>query len=211
MCMTSSKPPNNSRGQSPIAPELRQRELRPREVHGLGWIPALSVLRTPGVIPPFGGLWLWSPHCAGHLGAPCSASSVAPTDSRKKSSFTLVFKAPSSPDPMPLLTVNLCSCAPVIPSPSLCLAFLPPWTALSSLALHPIPFLQRRRGEKDTEGNGPLPHRALPGASGSTVFSSLLLHTQLGLWLLRDWPIEGQGPVMWCATLLPHPWRQAPG
>lgn len=35
-----------------------------------------------------------------------------------------------------------------------------------------------------------------PGLMTHTAFSSQLLPTQLRPWLLRDWPIEAQGPVM---------------
>lgn len=51
-----------------------------------------------------------------------------------------------------------------------------------------------------------------PGLGVHTAFSSLLLPAQLGLWLLRDWPVEAQGSAM-CGVPQSCPilgvWRQA--
>lgn len=128
-------------------PKITAEGAEAQRCEGLGWIPALSAPRTPGVIPPLSALWLWSAHCPVHLVAPCSASSVAPTDSRIKSSFTLVFKARLSPNPMqpahcePLLLCPCHSIAKPLPrsSASLDSPLFPP------TAPNPIPLEKDRQ------------------------------------------------------------------
>lgn len=104
-----------------------------------------------------------------------SASSLAPKDSRMKSSFTLVVKAPVWPASPP-------HCEPLAPVPIIPISK----TLLSSptfsfLLLHPYNSgLERRTGEKETKRNGPHPH--WPGPHGPLgVFLSAASHTALPL------------------------------
>lgn len=56
----------------------------------------------------------------------------------------------------------------------------------------------------ESDGNSLSPTGLCLALMVGTASSSLLLSTQLGPWLLRDWPIEAQGPAM-CSV--PQPCR----